>query len=222
MKIFHQNIRGILSNFDMLQEFLVSHKNVDIATISETPLSEKNLIYLCELDRYTLLNRNRAHGKGGGVAIYMKNNIAFQHRHDTENFLEYLWIKIFQKHSKSFLIGCYYCPPETSNYLPRNFNNLLQEQESSIIKESKEIIILGDFNVNFNNTANNDYKSIINQIGLKQIIKQPTRITHTSSTLIDLIMKNSPSNISLSDHDMIACNRKINAHRLEPKNRQVS
>ena len=38
-------------------------------------------------------------------------------------------------------------------------------------------------------------------------------------------MTNPPSNISktclvtssLSDHDMIACNRKINAHRLEPK-----
>ena len=36
LKIFHQNIRGILSNFDMLQEFLVSHKNIDIATISDS------------------------------------------------------------------------------------------------------------------------------------------------------------------------------------------
>ena len=113
--------------------------------------------------------------KVGVLQIYIKNNIAFQHRHDTENFLEYLWIEIFQKHSKSFLVGCYYRPPETSNYLPRNFNNL------------------------------------------KQIIKQATRITHTSSTLIDLLMKNRPSNISLSNHDMIACNRKINANRFEPR-----
>ena len=37
-KIIHQNIRGILSNFDKLQEFLVSHKNIDIATLSETTL----------------------------------------------------------------------------------------------------------------------------------------------------------------------------------------
>ena len=111
------------------------------------------------------------HGKGEDVAIYLKNNIAFQHRRDTENFLEYLWIEIFQKHSKSFLVGCYYHPPETSNYLPQNFNNLL-EQLSSIIMENKEIIILGDFNVNFNDKASNDFKSIINQIGLKQIIEQ--------------------------------------------------
>ena len=89
------------------------------------------------------------HGKGGGVAIYIKNNIAFQHRHDIENSLEYLWIQIFQKHSKSFLVGCYYHPPETSNYLLQNFNDLLQEELGSIIKENKETIILGNFNVTF-------------------------------------------------------------------------
>ena len=77
------------------------------------------------------------HGKGGGVAIYIKNNIAFQRRHDIENSLECLWIEVFQKHSKSFLVGCYYCPPETSNYFLQNFNNLLQEQLSSIIKKTK-------------------------------------------------------------------------------------
>ena len=162
LKIIHQNIRGILSNFDMLQGFLVSHKNIDIATFSETHLSEENLIDPCELDGYTFLNRNRAHGKGGGVAMYIKNNIAFQHRHDIENSLECLWIEISQKHSKSFLVGCCYCPPETSNYLPQNFNDLLQEQLSSIIKKNKGIIILSDFKVNFNNSTSNDFKSIIN------------------------------------------------------------
>ena len=193
LKIMHQNIRGILSNFDMLQEVFVLHKNIDIVTLSETHLSEDNLIDLCELDGYTFLYRNRVHRKGGGVAIYIKNNIAFQHKHDIENSLECLWIEIFQKHSKSFLVVCYYCPRETSNYLLQNFNDLLQEQLSSIIKENKEIIILGDFKVNFNNSASNDFKSIINLIGLKHIIKQSTRITHTSSTFVDLIMTNRPS-----------------------------
>ena len=76
--------------FRTLQEFLVSHKNIEIARLSETHLSEENLIDLCELDGYTFLNRNQAHGKGGGIAIYIKNNIAFQHRHDIEGSLECL------------------------------------------------------------------------------------------------------------------------------------
>ena len=111
LKIMHQNIRGILSNFDMLQEVVALHKNIDIVTLSETHLSEDSLIDLCELDGYTFLDRNRVHRKGGGVAIYIKNNIAFQHKHDIENSLECLWIEIFQKHSRSFLVVCYYCPP---------------------------------------------------------------------------------------------------------------
>ena len=58
LKIIRQNIRRILSNFGMLQEFLVSHKNIDITTLSETHLSDENLIDLCELDGYTFLNGN--------------------------------------------------------------------------------------------------------------------------------------------------------------------
>ena len=77
LKIIHQNIRRILSNFDMLQEFLVSHRNIDIAIFSETHLSEENLIDLCELDGYKFLNRNRAHGKGGGVQYVLKTTLHF-------------------------------------------------------------------------------------------------------------------------------------------------
>ena len=51
-----------------------------------------------------------------------------------------------------------------------------------------------------------------------QLIKNSTRITELSSTLIDLIASNNPSSIaativyalSLSDHDMVGCIRKIN------------
>ena len=43
LKIILQIIRGILSN---LQEFLLSDKNIDIAILSETHLSAKNLIDL--------------------------------------------------------------------------------------------------------------------------------------------------------------------------------
>ena len=46
LKIIYQNIRGISSNFDMLQEFLVLHKNIDIATLLEPHLSEESLLYL--------------------------------------------------------------------------------------------------------------------------------------------------------------------------------
>ena len=40
MKIMHQNIRGLGSNFDMLQEFVESHNKIDILALSETHLTD--------------------------------------------------------------------------------------------------------------------------------------------------------------------------------------
>ena len=36
----HQNIRGLGSNFDMLQEFVESHNKIDILALSETHLTD--------------------------------------------------------------------------------------------------------------------------------------------------------------------------------------
>ena len=55
--------------------------------------------------------RNREYGKGGGVAMFLKENITCKHRVDLEGSLaECLWIEIYVKRSKSFLIGCFYRP----------------------------------------------------------------------------------------------------------------
>lgn len=73
-----------------------------------------------------------------------------------------------------------------------------------------ETIILGDVNINY--LKKNDHKrikDIIKTNGFEQIIKEATRTTEHSSTLINVIFTNRPSTIShhgvfgtsLSDHD---------------------
>ena len=60
--------------------------------------------------------------------------------------------------------------------------------------------MLGDFNVNYKNLhENTEFKTILTQNGLKQLIKKLTRLTQTSSTLIDLIItdKQTISNIEI-------------------------
>ena len=59
----------------------------------------------------------------------------------------------------------------------------------------------------------------------QQLIKSPTRITDESSTLIDVVLTNTSRNIStvisapmsLSDHDLIGCVRKLNNKRINPR-----
>ena len=98
-----------------------------------------------------------------------------------------------------------------------------------------EIYILGDFNINLylNDSYFLDKKNILSSksipsdvksyhefctfFGLKQLIKLPTRITFSSSTIIDHILASYPKrvtqhaviDIALSDHQLIYYIRKI-------------
>ena len=85
------------------------------------------------------------------------------------------------KSSKSVLIGCYYRPPEWSKHLMNNFNEVFEEQLTNVVETNKEIIILGDFNIDYNKTDNRGFKSLLNIFGLKQVITEPIRTTETSS-----------------------------------------
>ena len=85
--------------------------------------------------------------------------------------------------------------------------------------EEKQIIILGDVNRDLlNSKINDDWSSYIESLGLKQLIKQPTRECSLSKTLIDHIYTNCDKNIShinvpkigISDHFPIFVTHKIN------------
>ena len=83
---------------------------------------------------------------------------------------------------------------------------------------------MGDMNVNY--LIENDHeviKDIFTDNGFKQILNTPKRVTDQTSSLIDLIFVNNNQNISyktviptgLSDHDLIACVRKVNNVKYE-------
>ena len=129
------------------------------------------------LSGYVILQRNRNVGTGGGDEIFLKHKLKFKHRYNLENHLESLWIEICLKISKSVLIGCYYRTPEGSKFLINSFSELFEEQLTNVVKNKKEIIILGDFDIDYNNTDNRDFKSLLNIFGLKQVITKPTEIT---------------------------------------------
>ena len=83
-----------------------------------------------------------------------------------------------------------------------------------------EILLLGDFNVNFLAKRNDSSRPLKRKLldltstyNLEQIIDKPTRTTETSNTLIDLLFVNNNHQItasgvlhvSLSDHSLIYC-----------------
>ena len=65
---------------------------------------------------------------------------------------------------------------------------------------------------------NREWSDFTASLGLRQLVTQPTRVTDTSSTLIDHLYSSNKENLSnvhvaelgISDHYAIFCNRKVN------------
>ena len=97
-------------------------------TLSETHINNNthnDLDDLYEIEGFQFIKRNRNNGKDGGVAMFISEKIQWKRRTDLENeFLECLWIEIFQKCSKSFLVGSIYRPPERLSIYRKILKNI--------------------------------------------------------------------------------------------------
>ena len=101
LKLTHQNIRGLNHNFDLLQELVSEHNNIDILSLSETHISnfQQENLERYDLNGFTFISKNRSDGKGGGVAFYINEHINFKRRENLETpHIESLWIEILIKH----------------------------------------------------------------------------------------------------------------------------
>lgn len=126
----------------------------------------------------------------GGVIIYVKKNINSSIICNVAA-LEYwsLFIKL-QINNQLFVVGAIYRSPN-GNY--EEFLNFFGQKIENEDICKNEVLIMGDFNINFNDTENYNTKKLNNMIrdsGYKQIMNHDTRITNTSSTMIDLIITN--------------------------------
>ena len=226
--ILHQNVRGLLNNFVAVEELISSNQNIDVLTLSETHISaSQSNDKLYTVSGYNFEKRDRKVGKGGGVAVYIKNSVNYVRRTDLESEkLENIVIEIILTTSTNFLITTHYRPPQGSNYLQNNYNELFAQSLELVCTESKEVILLGDLNVDYlKRNDNKDIKSIISDNGFTQVIKSATRITKDTKSLIDIIASNRPGSISasivfqssISDHDLVGCVRKVNHQKHAPK-----
>ena len=195
--------------------------------LQETKLDEKIKDERVSIVGYNLLRRDGNH-HGGGVAIFLRETLNFEHRTNikAEN-LEIICIKIKPKCRKPFFVLAWYRPPNYETETLKELNDLLELLD----KENKEIIVIGDVNCNdLDQDGKNKIlvklRNLCSEHQLKQLIKNPTRSTLTSQTLIDHFATNKPRLITnsgvfttgFSDHDLIFGIRKISSKlNREPK-----
>ena len=245
LNIFNLNIRGLQGSFDELKSLLLTSQ-IDIFALNEIFVNTddedenvnntRNEIFLSsyktdteqfEIQGYDFIYKSRDKGTGGGVGVYIRSNLDYGIREDLENpEIESICIEIKPKKSKSWIFCTMYRPPDSSKYLSKNFQTLLENILNLINRENKESMIMGDVNINY--LVKDDHKTLkelFNVNGYDQLIKRATRTTKDTATLIDVILTSNATHInrpevincSWSDHDIIACCRKLNHIKFEPE-----
>ena len=95
--IYFANARSLQNKIDELSCELKSNK-VDIAIISETWLNEPIPDQLLNIDGYQILRNDKTNKRGGGVCIYVKQNMKFKRWDMLENSeKETIWVTVRPK-----------------------------------------------------------------------------------------------------------------------------
>ena len=174
-----------------------------------------------------MLRLDRKNKGGGGCLIYYRENINVIPKPKFEVAdLEAIWIEVIIN-SQRLLIGNVYRPPDDSD-----FHSRFKVALDKIWLRRNNILVIGDIN---SDLLKNDFKDgkklqvIMNSLGLKNVIWKPTRIDHTSQTLIDVILTSDTSKIlssgafnpAISDHKLVYVIVKLQRNREKPKIKTV-
>ncbi len=179
------------------------------------------------IDGFNIIRKDR-NRFGGGVVLYVRQNISFSDRIDLiPGELEMVCIELSLPYNKSLLISTWYRPPNCHMNIFDYWASFLAKYDN----EDKELILIGDLNCDVSKTIPNPHtlQFLCSLCQIDQLIKESTRLTPKSATLIDLILTNRPENISrsgvihlgISDHSLVYAVRKFTLPKGRQKNRQV-
>ena len=164
--------------------------------------------------RQTLLCRYGDGNWGGVLAFFSEEQTAFE-RADLRgsNSTQSVWLDI-TINSQKLLLGTVYRPPSDVDFFG-NFQVLIE----SLWLRRNNLIIVCDLNSDMKKGRHDEIlgnygtrlRNILGQFNLKNVINSPTRITHNSMTIIDLILTSDLEKMTnsgtwsngLSDHHLV-------------------
>ena len=226
--IANLNTNSLIKHIDEIRVFLAQHE-IDILAINESKLDNSISDNEIRIAGYTACRKDR-NRFGGGVVMYIRDNIPYSQRNRlATDDLELACIEVKLPYNKSFLVATWYRPPSSQIDLFDEWALFL----SKCVTENKELIIVGDFNCDVSKALPDSHtqklKFLCSLYQLKQFINEPTRVTSTSATLIDLILTNTPENIlqsgvihlGISDHSLVYALRKFSLLKSLPEYKDV-
>ena len=226
--VSHINSRSVPKHIDEIS-YVLSNTNLDAVAVSETFIKAHTPQNLQKIPGWKFFKKNRISNHGGGIGIFIRDHLAQNAKiiklPQTFTQPETLFVELTVKNTKVAL-GVIYKPPK----IPYGVFATIQESLAYITTKYEHTIITGDFNTNFLQPESYPTSffqvNVIEPFGLSQIIKEPTRVTATSSTLIDLMLVSNLDNVKksgvvdvpgISDHCLVYLAYAVRKPKFVPK-----
>ena len=173
------NCRSLCPKIDDLR-LLAEAKSPHVILLCETWLDDSISNDEICINNYNLIRRDRSR-HGGGIAMYVRDNIPFSTILSHPS-IEFLLISLKLKHC-SLLCALFYRPPSSDS----TALSLLESSLEAIPPAKlKNLVLLGDFNIDVTTTHLPPLlQSLVDKLSLQQVVSSPTRVTNRSSTTID-------------------------------------
>ena len=183
ISVMHTNVRSLKKHIDLL---IAESHQFDIITVSETWIYNEsfNTLNSLQIPNFQPLVHLDRDDSYGGVAIYVRSNMACKARADLHvDGLEAVWIET-RVNKETLLIGSFYRSPNR----PAAYWDLISDGIRKANNTNNKFIILGDFNSDWLSRPCGRYVDILNLFHLHQLVSSPTRITSTTKSCVDHIL----------------------------------
>ena len=192
LSVIQLNIRGLSSKVNDLKH-IIDHVQLngqpDILLLCETWLSKQSPPV--DIPGYSTYRKDRQNKKGGGVAVLVSDHLSSRPRYDLTlgEECESMIVEV-KLGSNQALVCSAYRPPNTNC---KQFVKEFQDNVKALRNYKNSTLVIGidhnmDFLKNTNHVNTQNFMETILDNKLTPVITRPTRITHTTATLIDNIL----------------------------------
>jgi hypothetical protein len=224
----HINAQSLMSHIEEFRN-IVTNLSYSALFISESWLKPSLNSNLVSIPGYYLLRNDRLGKRGGGVAIFLRNDITSKLLASScPNYSarpEFLIVELKLK-NENVLACVVYRPPKTG-YLSE-----LEQQLQLLLPNYSHTLIMGDFNTNLS-PQNSSFeaqqlRNIFQSLGLTYLPLNPTFHTASSASLLDLIVVPDSDQVlnfgqvpvpGISHHDLVYVSLQI--HSPKPKSQTI-
>ena len=225
-KLAHVNARSIPKHIHEIDK-IVSETKLDILGVSETFISENTPTSIYQIPGYKFINKSRDKKCRGGIGIYVNENLPVKVIKLSTELVqpEMLFVEVVIGNSK-MAIGVIYKSP----LIPYAVYAAIHENLVAITSKYEHCLVMGDMNINHLLPDSSSCKFFTTYVtepfAFTQVITDPTRITATTSTLIDIMLTACPENVKvqgvvdtpgISDHCLTFMAYSLKKPKFKPK-----